>query len=370
MAFMITICYYISDYGYGHAARSIAVIRRLAKQSQTRLRLIVCSSRSLGFIKESLKDCREAEIEYRSAASDLGYCLKAGSIEPDLELLKLQYTKYIAAFPEEVDRECIFLRQNKVSLVISDISPFPLLAANLVNVRTVGLSNFTWFTAYKQMLNEPLLEPLYEAYSQMDYFIALPGSGNEPPWGRLGGIRTDFFCRRSDDKELDRLRKEIQPDRSGMIVFFALGMSITVDDLSELSLWEDESCRFIVSSNMAVDRANVIRIPEGYTESQHYVAISDMVITKPGWGTVSEAVMLNKPLILLDRSLFAEDRNTIEALNGRHPYRLMGWGQLKHADIKEPVPTYIGQQGESQASSEFPQDAVQDISDFIGGLVM
>ncbi|MCQ6558888.1 hypothetical protein [Paenibacillus mendelii] len=371
---MITICYYISDYGLGHAARSIAIIRSLIRQSRCRLRLIVCSSRALAFIRASLKDCNEAEIEYHQVSSDLGYLLKEGSIELDLDLMSKRYEAYIASFPGEVEREKAFLLQNKASLVVSDISPIPLLAANQVNIRSVGLSNFTWFTAYKQMLEEGRLAPLYDAYSQMDHFIALPGAEKEPHWGRRDAIRTEFFCRVPDEWEITKLRARINPDRSKCIVFFALGMSVDVHDLSELAMWEDDRCRFIVSSNMAIERENVFRIPGDYTESQNYVAIADVVITKPGWGTVSEAVKLNKPLVLLDRNFFAEDRHTVEALKGRHPYRLIEWEQLKRAMVTEPFLTSIRTHHEAQAQVSVEckqeQDALQVISDYLAALVM
>ncbi|GGD76155.1 hypothetical protein [Paenibacillus nasutitermitis] len=366
---MITICYYVSDYGYGHAARSIAIIRMLVMRERKRLKLIICASRSLGFLRESLKDCGESDIEYHHTASDLGYCLKANSIEPDLELLHSRYGEYIAELPKEAVKEKMFLLQNKADLVISDISPIPLLAANLVNIRSVGVSNFTWFTAYKQMLNERLLAPLYDAYSVMDYFVALPGAGNEPDWGRLGRLRADFFCRKPEEREVSKLRVQLNPDGSRLVVFFALGMSVGVDDLAELPLWDDESCLFIVSGNMKVERANVFRIPGDDTESQNYVAASDIVMTKPGWGTVSEAVKLNKPLILLDRSSFTEDVSTIDALNNRHPYGLMSWEWLKQASRIEPVLASMGLRPGERSDKKFGQDAERDICEFIGQII-
>jgi hypothetical protein len=58
---------------------------------------------------------------------------------------------------------------------------------------------------------------------------------------------------------------------------------------------------FIVSSNVKVNRDNVFSIPEDETESQAYIAASDLVITKAGWGTVSEAVVYNVLLLILNR---------------------------------------------------------------------
>lgn len=328
---MTTICYYISDYGYGHAARSIAVIRELMERAGEGVRMIVRSSRALPFLRDSLRGV--PRTEFLPTAGDPGYCLKPGSIEPDADLLSARYRDFLAAWPEEAEREERFLRRIGADLIVTDISPIPLPAAGKLGIPSVGLSNFTWYTAYEGMLSERLLQPLYEAYSHLDYFIALPGAEEEPGWGRRGGRRADFFCREAGSREIARLRRELDDGDGRLTVFVALGMSIEVEELAAIPLWRDESCRFIVSSNMDVSRANVIRIPAGYTESQHYVAISDLVVTKPGWGTVSEAVVLNKPLVLLERGGFREDRSTVRALEGRHPCELIDWNELRAADM-------------------------------------
>ena len=201
----------------------------------------------------------------------------------------MNISMYLDGWPDRIGLETDFLVQEKVDLVVSDISPIPFLAASRLNIVSVGISNFTWYTAYKQMLDERSLDPLYTAYSHMDYFISLPGT-IEPYWGRRGHAQSDFFCRAASDQEIRKLKAHLNPDGSKLIVYFALGMNINVDDLNEMAMWADHSCKYIVSSNMSLERSNVFVIPSHYTESQNYLAISDLVISKPGWGTVSEAV--------------------------------------------------------------------------------
>ncbi|KRE47903.1 glycosyltransferase [Paenibacillus sp. Soil522] len=270
--------------------------------------------------------------------------------------------------PSHVKREKHFLLQEKVDLVISDISPVPFAAANQANITSVGISNFTWFTAYTQMLDEKKLEPLYRAYSYMDYFVSLAGGITEPRWGRRGYSQTGFFCRTPHDEEVNRLKAQFNPENAKIIVFFAVGMSIYVDDLKQMAMWNDDSCLFIVSNNMNADGDNIIRIPEHVTESQDYLAVCDIVITKPGWGTVSEAISLGKPLLLLERSSFLEDRNTVEALTELHPYRLMEWQELKHLQITRGLITSI-KNNRPNRSLKNKGEPLQEIVNFIRHLV-
>lgn len=330
---MKTIAYYISDYGYGHATRSIAVIRALLRDGEEVYRIILCSSEKiLNFMQASLSDYTEV-IQYHVCASDVGYVLQEGSIEPDIPAFRTKYYKYVERLPHEAAKEADFLRTAEVNLVISDISPIAFVAASQAKVISVGVSNFTWHTAYLEMIDKPALQPLFAAYASMDYFVRLEGAV-EPDWGIRGSMQANFFSREVDHQEVRGILQTINPDKQKRVVYFGIGMSINVQDLAALKLWNDDACLYIVSSNMKVKHKNIVAIPASYTESQNYVAASDIVISKPGWSTVGEAVALQKPLLLLNRSKMKEDEHTIRALRNRHPYRIVEWEQLLEGNMQ------------------------------------
>ncbi|WP_354326942.1 glycosyltransferase [Sporolactobacillus kofuensis] len=74
-------------------------------------------------------------------------------------------------------------------------------------------------------------------------------------------------------------------------------------------------------------------MPVEETESQNYIAASDYVISKPGWGTIAEAVTANKPLILVTRNSMQEDKNTSEYLKNNGGCELVPWENLKEFEI-------------------------------------
>ena len=98
------------------------------------------------------------------------------------------------------------------------------------------------------------------------------------------------------------------------------------------------------------------------------MAASDLVITKPGWGTISEAVGLVKPLVLLDRGVFPEDRSTAAALEGRHPYLHMEWERLKTIRIKEAL-SVLTDIDVNLASGNASQINLQQITNYLFGLL-
>jgi hypothetical protein len=73
---------------------------------------------------------------------------------------------------------------------------------------------------------------------------------------------------------------------------------------------------FLVSGNTAVEGKYIVKIPEDVTETQNYIAACDPVISKPGWGNVSEAVRSERPLLVIERGFMREDQNTITDSGG------------------------------------------------------
>lgn len=326
-----TIAYYISDYGFGHATRSLAVIRRLCCRSG--IRIIICNAFAYEFLNQSLADLIGlGKVSIRKVSNDIGYVLKPQSLVPDRNALKIKYTSFISDLHSTIQREVKFLRNHRVDLVIGDIPPVPFKAAQMLLVPSIGISNFTWATAYEDLLTGLELQPLRDCYSCMDYFFALAGS-KEPLWGKKGNRSFGFFSRRPEREAVMKIRKAVNPLGSKTIVFFGLGMKIDTENLASYRLWHSKNCVFLVSSNTKIKGSDIHQIPANDTESQNYVAASDIILTKPGWGTVAEAVSYNKFLILVTRDQMPEDTHTIQVLQNDGGCELVGWENMKNFEI-------------------------------------
>ncbi|WP_079710654.1 glycosyltransferase [Paraliobacillus ryukyuensis] len=321
---MNTIAYYISDYGFGHATRSIAIIRNLFKlYNQPDLKVIICHSFAIDFFKDSLAGL---DVEFREVDTDVGYILKPNSMNPDAKRLQDAYLSFVENWSEKLTVEKDFLAGRKIDLVLSDISPLPFIPASTLGIPSVGISNFTWYTAYTGLVDEHYLQTFKESYQHMDYFYSLAAS-QEPNWGRVNNHAFGFVSREVSNNEVKRILDKVDPYRKNRVIYFGLGMKVDID-LKSLELWNSENCVFLVSNNVQVDHPNVIKIPKGYTESQNYIAAADLVISKAGWGTVSEAILHHKSMMVLNRYVLNEDKNTIDYLTNYHYVTLFDWEDL------------------------------------------
>ncbi|SFE99382.1 Glycosyltransferase family 28 C-terminal domain-containing protein [Bacillus sp. OV194] len=332
---MKIIAYYISEYGFGHAARSIALMREMLKADEA-LRIVVCTSFSLEFIGNSLEEFRDRVVIHK-VVTDIGYILQKDSLQLDKEALDTACQDYLLKSGDLVKQEIEYLSPLNMECILSDIAPIAFEIGDRMNIPTIGISNFTWWSAYEGVIDASLNNEFKAMYKKMDHFIQLAGS-NEPAFGRKSNEQFGFFCREADDREVQKLRDQLNPSGDKRIVFIPIGMKVELN-MAEWPLWDNEDCVFVVSSHMDIQHPYVIRVPADYTEVQNYVAASDLVISKAGWGTVSEAVVHQKPLLIIEREEMNEDRNTVEFLLDNCFCELVEWEELanlKSIDLIKP----------------------------------
>lgn len=341
---MKTIAFYVSEYGYGHATRSIALIREMLRMTDD-VQIIVCHSFALPFMKDSLK-AYEERVLFHEVETDIGYVLNQHSLLLDERALEKQYEHYARELPYIVELEVSFMKEFQVACIISDISPIAFEVGERLSVPSIGISNFTWYTAYQDVVPKDLLDHFFYLYEKMDCFYSLAGSKEQ--WGKGKSKEFGFYSRQADPLEVGRIRDEVNLNRDKQIVFVPIGMRIDVGDISNWELWNNEAYHFIVSSNMNVNHPNVVKIPREYTESQNYVGASDIVVSKAGWGTVSEAIVHGKKLFVINRQGMREDQNTIEFLQKHNLCELITWEQLQslpihHSNRNEARISYVNE---------------------------
>ncbi|MGP7818229.1 glycosyltransferase family protein [Niallia sp. 01092] len=324
---MKTIAYYISDYGYGHASRSIAIIRGLLER-KSNIHVVICTSFAIPFLNQSLPSKR---VSIRNINTDVGYYVNEQTIRPDIKKINKEYDLFIENWTEKVKEEENFLTENEIDFVISDISPLPFEAASNLKIPSVGISNFTWYTAYENIVDTAKLDVFKRAYDKMNHFFLLAGN-KERSWNGNKKYYS-FYARKVDDEEVVKIKNAVNPNQDKKIIFFGLGMKINNVDVQSLPIWSSENCVFIVSSNVSIKRENVFSIPVDDTESQHYIAASDLVISKAGWGTISEAVVNEVPLLILNRKELKEDQNTIQYIKEHHLGDIIEWDEFKEYQV-------------------------------------
>lgn len=293
-----TICWYISDYGYGHASRSIAMIR--AVTSAMEVEVLVRTGGPAEFVRQSLPG-----VTVHTGQNDIGVVLKDRTAQVDRSRTEEAFTSWIGGWDAYIAAEKQFCNEHGVDLVLSDIAPQPFLVAESLGVPGIGVSNFTWHSIFSFLFpGHPALEQIEGAYGAADQGLVLPfddGMAVFKRRRRIGLIARQITVDRS------ALKRRYGLDEDQVVVFLGPGKghpSLSPDVLRRLS---KIGVICVVPTAAEARGRDLIRIPAGETESQNYVGMSDLVVAKGGYSTVSEAVQAQIPLVLFQREGFFED---------------------------------------------------------------
>lgn len=304
-----TIAFFISDHGFGHASRNIPIIRYILEVTKD-IRVIIKTGKNQGrFIRDLVGDF-DGRVSYFFEPMDVGLVLKEHSLDVDSEKLEEKVQGYISSFKEKVSKENEFLHYNNVNLIVSDIVPWVLKSAKELNITSILISNFTWIEIYKEHLSKEICDKYIECYKLADkalfYELYMEEMKNY-----IENYEEVSLCSREFDLEkADKIKKNFKRP----IVYLSVGRSVDLQKEIDVSNLEYD---FIVTDGINLKGHNVYYLPKETPNTHDYLMASDFVITKAGWGTVSEALLGKKKIALLSRDNVAEDRNTIYILKNK-----------------------------------------------------
>jgi L-arabinokinase len=329
---MRTIAYYITAHGYGHGTRSCDVLKALHAAAPEQP-VIVTTDLPLDFLKNRLVGCNH--ITFRPGSFDVGLIQK-DSIQSDLfqtlEKLETLYNQEETLIVQEQN----FFRENDIGLVVADIPAIPLAAAQRSNITNIAIGNFSWDWIYEEYAKtdfhwEHFVEKFRAVYEQTDLLLRLPfappmeqfpNRKNIPLLATAGTPRRDKIRNSKlearnkllnsnlenpqlvSDLEIRNSKFLPDPGRQWVLLSFtSLNLDFqALENIRQLSSEYEFFCMqpldFPDSCIHSIDRDDVC-----FADA---LASCDVVISKPGFGLVSECIVNNKPLIYADRDDFAE----------------------------------------------------------------
>jgi len=306
---MQKIAYYITAHGYGHGTRSCDILNAL-RTTAPEVPIIVKTDLPEAFMTNRLLE----GIELRRGAFDVGLIQK-DSIQVDLDAsLKALETLY-ARESELIRQEMEFMRNENVGVVVADVPAIPLEAAQRSGIPGIATSNFGWDWIYEEFAGhdirwQPYVEKFRRVYEQTDLLLRQPFA--EPMDAFLNRIDLPLLAAPGHNRK-GRIVEITGADphkRWVLLSFTSLDLKQpALDQLAQLTgyeLFSVEPLEWKDSTVHSVSRSDVC--------FADILASVDVVVTKPGFGIVSECIANNKPIIYSDRAHFREYPVLVEAI--------------------------------------------------------
>jgi L-arabinokinase len=297
-----TIAYYISAHGYGHGVRSCDIIRSL-NDLYPDVHVTIVSDLSAAFFENRLG---RGPYAVRNAAFDLGM-VQLDSIRVDvaesLRRLLLLYERR----KELVALEADYLAGQGVGLVVVDIPGIPLESAALLGIPRIAVANFSWDWIYSAFVShdhrwEPIVEAFREAYSRSDLLLRLPFSPEMSVFPQKEDLPL-VASPGADRRPEVALLTGADPDKKWLLLSFT---ALEWDEEALRNIEKLSRYEFFTVLPLEWRRGNIHPIDREQVRFADVVASMDGVITKPGFGILSDCLINAKPLIYADRSDFLE----------------------------------------------------------------
>ncbi|WP_179195025.1 glycosyltransferase [Trichococcus collinsii] len=267
-------------------------------------------------------------MTYRDIRTEVGLVNKDNSLKVDIPRLEHELTDFMVSWDTAVAAEVAILRDLPVACVISDISAIGIQVGEQLGVRNIGIANFTWCEQYEFLgLSDTIIDRFREVYAKLDmlieYDLMLPAPKMPVPRKQIG-----FICRRFDNDRIAAIRAQYGPS-----VFITCGKSA---DLKNIKIDNYDGTIFTTSgiNITATGNAKIIQLPIETFDTHNYLAASDIVIAKAGWGTISEALLSKRNLVLIEMEGVLEDTENIEELKRRGVAVSIKKSDLKRIDMQ------------------------------------
>jgi L-arabinokinase len=339
-----SIVYYITAHGYGHGVRSCDVIRALqARCPDTPLTIV--SGLPEAFFRSRLE---WRNLTLRAASFDVGLVQRDG-IRADLPATVRVLHKLMERHDADLAVETAFLRSAGAGVVVADVPWLPLAAARSIGVPAIAASNFSWDWIYEPFAERDagwrsIVDLLRRDYACADCLIKMPFSGVSSVFRSIEQVPLSAEPGRNRRSELANALGIPAGARWYLLAFTALDWDSGA--LERLGRLRDTA--FLAMEPAAWAGRNIFAVSRAFCSFSDLVASVDGVVSKPGYGVVSDCIVNRKPLVYAEREDFREYHVLVEAIRR----------YLRHACLSQ-ANLYRGDLGESLAEVESSPEPVE-----------
>jgi hypothetical protein len=302
---MLTV--YVSGHGYGHSTRTAEVLRAV-RERDPNLPIAVSTS-APDFLFEGVV---APPLTVRRVECDVGL-VQQDALVIDEAGTATAWRAFAAGWDALVAREAAWLREAGTRLVLGDIPPLAFAAAAPAGVPSVALGNFSWDWIYGHLeARVPALAEAAaraaEAYALADLLLRLPFAGDLSAFRRIEDV--PLVARKpAVGKAEARQRLGLDERPAVLLSFGGLGLP----GLRPAGFGSLAGYQFLLTGRGGDGPvpANLRRLDGPALEAAgleypDLVAATDVVVTKPGYGIVSDCIGAGTRLVYTDRGDFPE----------------------------------------------------------------
>jgi hypothetical protein len=299
----IHLAYFITPHGFGHAARASAIMASITEINPN-IHFELFTQVPEWFFAASCP----GSYTYHECISDVGLAQKTPLTE-DLDLTIRRLSALLPFRPDNLADLKSEIQRSHCRLILCDIAPLGIAVAKAAAVPSVLIENFTWDWIYQGYVGEEprFLEPieyLRNIFSRATYHIQTEPVCQPSPGSHL----TTHPVSRKTRIPPGEIRLQLGISPPAKVVLISMG-GIEGQYPFVQNLLDFPGIHFIIPGGVQSVKVeqNLVFLPH-HSNFYHpdLMSASDMVISKAGYSTISEAYWAGIPFAYVARQRFPE----------------------------------------------------------------
>ena len=310
----------ISSHGFGHYSQTAPIVNLLG-ENNPKLKITLRTTLAEDFVRAKI----HTPISIIPESLDFGMKMNS-AIETDVDASEKAYIEFHKDWRYRLDVQKKRIQHLKPDLIFANIPYLSLAAANELGINTIALCSLNWAHIYQgyyhsKDLHHKVFNDMLDAYnSALKYLcpepsMPMPGLNNKQTIAPIAKLGTN------QREELNHLFKLDGNEKIALIVPGGIATEIPIETWPEVP-----GIRWITTWNHAIQRRDIIRLDDiiqlkditphnkmnmSFTD---ILCSSDVIITKPGYGVIAEAICNQKPVLYVRRHDWPEEQNIVDWL--------------------------------------------------------
>ncbi|MDP1946311.1 MAG: hypothetical protein Q8L77_02320 [Nitrospirota bacterium] len=303
----------LSGHGFGHAAQVVPVLNALGALVPD-LTVVLRTTVPASFFQDRLA----IPWELQPVQQDVG-CIQDGPLTIDIEKTWSAHERFHETWETRLSDEVAAMQAASPALIIADTPYLAIEAGFRAQIPTVALANFTWDLVLKDYCQasdhsqQQLIQYIRDSYAKADRALRITPAPEMDAFSQvvdIGPIASPA------SPERDRLASALSLTSNEHTVLVGFGgiplKSLPLEQMEQLRPY-----RFLFDGP----------VPHGYSRIHStttlpfsfktLLASVDVIMTKPGYGTIVEAIALQQPVAYVRRYNFADEQPLVDYLH-RH----------------------------------------------------
>ena len=301
----------ISGHGYGHAAQVVPVLNALGVLIPGTTAILRTTVPAAFF-----QDRLAIQWELSPAQQDIG-CVQDGPLKIDIGKTWAAHQHFHETREARLANEVAAMQAASPALVIADTPYLAIEAGSRARILTVALASLTWDLVLKEFshasdhAHQQLIQRVRESYAKADRALRITPAPKIDVFSNIIDIAP---IASPNFPERDRLASALALAHDERTVLVGFGgiplMSLPLEQMEQLHPY-----RFLIDGPIPAGYSRIHSIETLPLSFKTLLASVDVIMTKPGYSTIVEAVALQQPVVYVRRYNFADEPPLVDYLH-------------------------------------------------------